>query len=220
MSRNHPHTPPSEGGDRCFQPSPWTRGGEGGVRNDIFAYPTESFYALGVDATNPVAIRQLFRVKHREPGKPIALIAANLAQVKKYFVMSKDEERLARKYWPGALTILLRPKKTIASQALTPLSPPSDEGGNEGGRRVRRIGVRIPAHAQARKLALWMGVPITATSANLSGQPPTKSPRVLKQYFPDILQVHGRCGRQKIPSTIIRVDQTNITILRHGAVRL
>jgi hypothetical protein len=99
-----------------------------------FLYPTESFYALGVKATNRLAVEQLFRIKQREPGKPIALIAANLQQVRKFFIMSKTEERLARQFWPGSLTMLLKPKRTIQSIALG----------------AKKIGVRVPAHVTRR----------------------------------------------------------------------
>jgi len=188
----------------------------------IFAYPTESFYALGADATNPQAIRQLFRVKHREAGKPIALIAGDLQQVKKFFYLSAAELKLAMKYWPGALTILLKPKKAVAADALFPTTPSRHSARHPSlfRRGFKRIGVRIPAHAQARKLALKMGAPITATSANVSGQPPTKSLRKVQKDFPGILVMPGRCGQATKPSTVVRVNRNNIIVLRAGAVKI
>lgn len=210
------------------------------TRSDrIFAYPTESFYALGADATDSRAIKQLFRMKHRETGKPIALIAADLKQVKRFFYLSAAELRLTKKYWPpfgaaqgrGALTILLRPKKAIATRALlgttpsrqsarhpslTTPSPLLSKEGVGGG----RIGVRVPAHTGARRLAQRVGGPITATSANLSGQTPTKSAIRVKQQFPDIMMLPGKCGRSIKPSTIIMVIKGQIKILRPGATIL
>lgn len=168
----------------------------------IVAFPTESFYALGVPANDVLAIKKLFALKKRESGKPIALIAADLAQVKKFFVMSKAETQLAKQHWPGPLTILLTPKKTIAAKALG----------------AKKIGVRVPAHTVARRLAERAGAPLTATSANISGQPPTKSARVVKRNFPGILVAPGRCGKQSLPSTIVELKNTNIHILRPGAV--
>ncbi len=168
----------------------------------VFAYPTESFYALGADATDSKAIQELFRVKHREPGKPIALIAADLLQVKQFFFMTKAEERLAEQYWPGPLTILLQPKTKIAARALG----------------ACRIGVRVPRHAGARNLAKNIGAPITATSANISGQAPTKSLHKVKQTFPGILIMAGDCGRATKPSTVISMTKTKLQILRPGAI--
>ena len=173
-------------------------------RPSVFAYPTESFYALGVKATDAKAIRQLFRVKRREKNKPIALVAANLAQVKRFFKLSPFELVIAKMFWPGGLTILLSPKKSIAARALG----------------ATRIGVRVPAHAGARRLAAKLGVPITASSANISGQLPTKSATRVKKDFPGILVIPGRCGRQRLPSTVIATHETHIHIIRQGSVNL
>lgn len=170
----------------------------------IQAYPTESFFAFGVPANDSTAIRQLFHIKKREPWKPIALVAANLAQVEKFFVLNEKERALAKKYWPGPLTLLLQPKSTIDAKALG----------------AKKIGVRVPSHAVARALAKKLGAPITATSANRSGEPPTKSRRALKREFPDILIVPGRCGRQSQPSTIIDVRGTELHIIRQGSVHV
>lgn len=196
----------------------------------IFAYPTESFYALGVPATAAKAIQQLFRLKHREPNKPIALIAADIAQVKKFFYVSPAELRLMKKYWPGALTILLRPKTpssprpssgrrgVIAVSALLGLTSPSPLLTLRRG--PARVGVRVPDHAPARELALECGAPITATSANISGQPPTKSARKLKRDFPDIMIVPERCGKEHLPSTVVEIINNKIIIHRQGSLNL
>lgn len=195
----------------------------------IIGYPTESFFALGVPATDAKAIQQLFHVKHREQNKPVALIAANLAQVKKFFYVSPAEFRLMKKYWPGALTILLRPKPEIAARALVGTTPSGRPAGDpslekEGtlrkSRRPLRVGVRVPAHAGARRLAAAAAAPITATSANISGQSPTKSVRKLKRDFPGILIVSGRCGQERLPSTVVEIVRNKIIIHRQGSVHV
>ncbi|MBI3572835.1 MAG: threonylcarbamoyl-AMP synthase [Candidatus Kerfeldbacteria bacterium] len=186
------------------------------LKGDLVAYPTESFYALGVDATNKKATQRLFRTKHREKGKPIALIASDLAQVQRYFHTSPEELKLMKKYWPGSLTIVLRPKKKIAAKVLAPTTPQPllrEEG-------AARIGVRVPNHTSARRLAARAGAPITATSANISGQPPTKLARVIKQTFPDILIMPGRCGQQRKPSTVVQIIKHKLIIHRQGAAHV
>lgn len=208
-------------------------------RGNIVAYPTESFYALGVDATNAKAIQRLFRVKYREKGKPIALVAADMKQVKKFFYVSTIELRLAKKYWPGVLTILLRPKPPttpasghpssgrrggIAVRALLGLTTPAfgHPSLKKEGRLLSpcRIGVRVPAHAGARRLAKIAGGPLTATSANISGQPPTKSAAKVKRDFPGILIWPGRCGQQRLPSTVIEIVKNKIITHRLGSLNL
>jgi len=176
-------------------------------RGHIIAFPTESFYALGVDATNDDAIRALFSAKLRMRNKPVALIAGNSKQVMKYLRLNRHELILAKKHWPGPFTMIVQPRKKrtgIQTKALGAVA----------------IGVRVPAHAGARRLALAAGVPITATSANISGQPPTKSPRTVARVFPDILILTGRCGKQRKPSTVVQIKGKYLTLIRQGAARV
>lgn len=170
----------------------------------IIAFATESFYALGAAATNEEAIKALFRAKKRERNKPVALIAADIVQVGKYFHVSPAERELMEKHWPGSLTILLKPRAVIAARALG----------------ATRIGVRVPNHAAARKLARRIDIPLTATSANFSKKPPTKSAHKVKQDFPGILVFGAPCGRQTKPSTIVRVYANKIKVLRSGAINV
>lgn len=173
-------------------------------RGGLVGYPTESFFALGADATNAHAIRLIYTVKAREIGKPIALIASDLRQVKRFFAMSSTEERLAKRHWPGALTIVLQPRKMIAARALG----------------ASRIGVRVPPHATARKLAKELGRPITATSLNVAGQPPMKSRAMAARKFFGLALTPGRCGSATRPSTVVAIQRGQPIVLRSGAVRV
>ncbi len=193
------------------------RGGYGAAlrRGDVLAYPTESFFAFGADSTNAQAVKKVFALKGRG-NKPIALIAGSMKQVERFFFMTDAERRIARHYWPGALTLLLAPK------APTPSGSPSGRGRGIAARALgaRRIGVRVPGHALARRLALAAGVPLTATSANSSGRPPTKSPGVIRRRFPAIMVVRGRCGRSTRPSTVVEVRKSVVRLIRSGAVTI
>lgn len=173
----------------------------------IVAFPTESFWALGVDATNPDAIRMLYKKKLRMRNKPIALVAADVNQVKKYLRLNPAETVLAKKHWPGPLTMILQPRKQKRGLQTTALG-------------AARIGVRVPAHAVARQLAKLAGVPITATSANVSAESPTKSARRLQYIFPLMPMVRGRCGNQRKPSTVVISRGTYFKIIRPGAINL
>ncbi|MBI4089993.1 MAG: L-threonylcarbamoyladenylate synthase [Candidatus Kerfeldbacteria bacterium] len=194
------------------------------IRNGgVVVYPTESFYALGANATNAQAVSKIFSLKRRDQ-KPIALVAGNWQQVERFFMMNKAEQSLGHRYWPGALTVLLKPKRKIAADALLGTTPPRSRSASGHPFLERRghigVGVRVPAHAQARTLALAVGVPITATSANLSGRPPTKSAAKVRGDFPGILIVPGRCGRQRLPSTVASIQAGRVRTVRPGAVIL
>ena len=179
-------------------------------RGGLVGFPTESFFALGADATNSAAIKLIYTVKGREPGKPIALIASDIQQVRKFFVLSGDELKLAQQHWPGALTLLLRPKalssgrRGIAARALN----------------SKKIGVRVPAHVAARALAKALGRPVTATSLNISGQSATKSRRITDRDFPGLQVLSGTCGFATKPSTVVEVLNGKMHILRAGSVRV
>lgn len=213
-------------------------------KGQVVAYPTESFYALGADATNPEAIGKLFAMKKREAKKPIALIAADIAQVHKYFYVSPSEMAMAKKYWPGPLTMLLQPKvptgkrvthndkRYIAIQALG-VAPAKTVRTNQGvigdmvesfktGALLRTVtvGVRVPGHARARHLAKLAGVPITATSANLTGSLATKKDTAVRRRWPTLPIMKGSCGRLKKPSTVLEVVDPNIKVHRQGAVKI
>ncbi|MBI2984248.1 MAG: L-threonylcarbamoyladenylate synthase [Candidatus Kerfeldbacteria bacterium] len=194
---------------------------------EVILFPTESFYALGADATNGRAVKKIFRLKSRARGKPIAVMCGSWRQIKQYFVMNKTERQFARQNWPGPVTLLLKPRRQVAAAALAPVvSSPTlssarrGSGGGQGRGRHIRIGVRIPAHARARKLALSVGAPITATSANRTGRPPTKSAAAVRRAFPGMMIMPGRCGRQRRPSTVIEIRHGQIVVLRPGALTL
>lgn len=123
----------------------------------IIAFPTETFYGLGVDPFNPVAVERLFAVKGREPDKPIPIIIDELKRADEIIgVLSPDSRTLVGKFWPGPLTLLFAATSRMSS-ALT---------GGTG-----KIGIRIPSHPVALRLLRAAGQPITATSANRSGEP-------------------------------------------------
>ena len=124
-------------------------------------FPTETFYGVAVDAMNPRALSKLFEFKGRDPDKPVALIAADLEMVAR--VVSEIPPaamRLARQFWPGPLTMVL-PARARLSAALT---------NREGG-----VGIRISPHPIALELVRRLGSPLTATSANLAGEPPART---------------------------------------------
>jgi L-threonylcarbamoyladenylate synthase len=123
----------------------------------IIAYPTETFYGLGVDPFNPAAVGRLFAVKGREPGKPIPIIIDELSRAEGIVgIISQESRTLIGKFWPGPLTLLF-----VASSRLS-----SELTGGTG-----KVGIRIPSHSIALRLLRAAGQPITATSANLSGEP-------------------------------------------------
>jgi L-threonylcarbamoyladenylate synthase len=172
----------------------------------VVAAPTETAYGLLADAVSSVAVVRVVKLKGRERGKPIALIAPSLAMVRRYFRLSKAEQRLAKKFWPGPLTLVLKPKKRFP-RAVT----------GAGG----YVGVRVPKDAWLRKLVTAFGKPLTATSANRSGKPALYSgSAVQKELGARGLRHLVDAGqlKRRPTSTVVRVRGSHLIVFREGAV--
>jgi len=173
----------------------------------LVVYPTETFYAIGADPRQPNALAAIVRVKGREPDKPIALIASDTASA---FAIAReipaDARLLAETFWPGALTLVL-PARAGLNEALI---------GPSGG-----IGVRISPHPAARALALAVGGLLTATSANLSGQPPARTLQEAQQSLREQISVYldGGVLSSDAPSTVVEfAEDGSFRIVRPGVI--
>lgn len=177
----------------------------------IIAFPTETVYGLGCDATSAVAARRVYHMKQRERNKTLQLIAGSLAQVKAVSKLGYWERMLVSRYWPGPLTLLVsvRPEAHVSSFAI-----------QDG-----RIGIRVTSDPFLQKLLRVYGKPIAATSANRSGETPARSGREVMKIFqartgPDLLIDMGRLLKRQ-PSTVASTDSSGrVSVLRQGSVRL
>ena len=173
---------------------------------ELVVYPTETLYALGADARNPEALARLVALKGREPGKPIALIAADLAMATELVQSFPTPAlRLARRFWPGPLTLVL-PARAGLSEVLL-----NDTGG---------VGIRVPDHWIARTLSARLGSPLTATSANLAGGVPATTLAAARAALGEGVAVYlegGELGRQAA-STVMDFHDGRLRVLRAGAI--
>jgi L-threonylcarbamoyladenylate synthase len=171
----------------------------------LVGYPTETFYGLGADPRNAEAVERLFVAKGRASAVAIPLLAADRDQVDRAGRLSLLGRRLADRFWPGPLALILEADPSIA----TPV---------HAGRGT--IAIRISAHPVARALAAQFGGAITATSANLSHEPAVTDARELAFLFGDRIPVVLDGGRTPggLPSTIVDVTGTEPRLVRAGAV--
>jgi len=173
-------------------------------RGGVVAYPTETFYGLGVLAADAAAVERLLAAKGRPEGKPLPLLAADLAQVEGVARLDGLARRLAGALWPGPLTLLL--------PAAPGLHPAIAGGGT--------VGVRITSHPVAAALARLAGGALVATSANLAGQPPVACAADLA---PDLvaridLVLDGGPTPGGLPSTVVALQGGRPVLVRAGAV--
>ncbi len=177
-------------------------------KGGIVAYPTESFYALGIIAYNEAALKRLYQLKKRPVEKAVPLIIGN-KDVLKSIVKSipQQAEELMKKYWPGPLTIIFDAEDNLP-KLLT---------GNRN-----KIAVRIPGKSFALHLARAANFPITATSANISNKPPAQSAEEVINYFGENIDlvVNGPKTPGGEPSTIIDATISPLKVLRKGSILL
>jgi len=173
---------------------------------DLVIYPTETFYGIGADPFAPGALDKLFALKGREAAKTVALIAHDAAAA---FALAsevpKSARTLAAAFWPGPLTLVMPARADL----------PAALAGPGGG-----VGVRVSSHPIARAIAGGLGRPITATSANLAGEPPAATVAAVRAEFGDKVKVmlDGGTLAGGAPSTLVACDGAGWRILRAGAI--
>ena len=170
----------------------------------VVAYPTDTVYGLAVDPRSDGAVRRLFELKGRPESSAFTLIAAELEQVRAVAEMTAHAERLATRWWPGPLTIVLRANAVLARATLA--------GGTT-------VGVRVPDHAVAIAIARDAAFCITATSANKSGEAAASSADAVRSALPEVdAIVDAGASRGGAPSTIVDASGRDVALLRAGAV--
>lgn len=175
-------------------------------RGRIIAYPTETFYGLGVHALNPKAVEKLFAIKGRPPEKPVTLIIKDRQELKD--IASEIPAKAALlmdRYWPGPLTLVLKASEKIPSLITA---------------STGTIGVRVSSNPIAQRLAFEFGSAITATSANPSEKPPAKDAASCAEYFNGAIDVvidGGKLSAEK-GSTIVDATGTEIKLIREGVI--
>lgn len=178
-------------------------------KGGVVAYPTETVYGLAVDARNPEAVARLLALKGRDEGRGISVLVTDLAMATPLVAGGIDEGalRLAARFWPGPLTIVLPSAEGLAPALLGP----------SGG-----IGLRCSSDAWAAALVEAFGAPLTSTSANVSGEPPARSGAEARTAFassaepPFVLDGGPRTSSEV--STVVEFAKGRATLLRAGAI--
>jgi L-threonylcarbamoyladenylate synthase len=174
-------------------------------RGGIVVYPTETFYGLGALARDVAALDRLAHAKLRPEGKPLPLLGADRAQVEEVAILGGLAERLAARFWPGPLTLVLPARPGLAA-AITAGSG--------------TVGIRVPGSEVARALAARAGGPLVSTSANLSGGPPPARVEeldpALRAAVDHVLDAGATPGG--LPSTVVEVTPEGVRLVRGGAI--
>jgi L-threonylcarbamoyladenylate synthase len=176
------------------------------LEDAVAAYPTETFYALGAAAFSRTAVEKVYRLKRRDTGKPLSVIASDLDMVGEISAsLPPAFKALAGEFWPGPLTLVLPASAGLPEFLLGP---------------GRTIAVRIPPRPWLRALVREVSEPLTATSANLSGEKELADPAEVAAVFQGKIDmiVDGGPAPGGAPSTIVDLTSPEPRILRIGMI--
>lgn len=177
-------------------------------RGEVIVFPTETLYGLGADALNFSAVEQVFQLKGRDANNPFPVLISDRAMLDSLVAAIPPlAEKLIARFWPGPLTLVLPARADIPRPLVN----------RRGG-----IGVRLSSQPIATELVRLLGRPLTATSANPSGQPGAHTVAQARNYFTGKIAIYVDGGELTSPtgSTVAAVEKDKLKIIRAGDVSL
>lgn len=173
----------------------------------VLGMPTDTFYGLAADPYNLRAVERVYEIKSRLKHKPLSLLIENVDQAEEFAKpLSDDFHILARRFWPGPLTII------VPAASHLPLKVTANTG---------NVALRVPAAEIPLAVVRAAGIPITATSANLSGAAECTTAEQVRDQLKDRIPliVDGGKSPRSVPSTIVHfTDDGSWSVLREGAI--
>ncbi|MFZ0012819.1 MAG: L-threonylcarbamoyladenylate synthase [Acidimicrobiia bacterium] len=171
---------------------------------EVIGIPTDTVYGIGADPFNLEAVARLFDLKGRPEHKPVGVLVGNFDQAEEIADIYDEAAHLARTHWPGALTLVVRPKVVMADWV--------------GDKALQTVGVRMPDHPVARELLIEFG-PLAVTSANESGGAEAMSHVEARRIFGDRIRVYLEgTAPGGAASTVIDATGARLVVLRKGPV--
>ena len=178
-------------------------------RGGVIVYPTDTVYGLGANACDWYAVEQVFKIKKRPFSRPLPIIARNIKWVAELAFVPPKLEKILSEIWPGPTTVIL-PKKEVIPSIVTA--------------KRKSVGIRIPDYILTDKLLGRFGYPLTATSANISGEEATGDIKKIIEMFhneiwkPDLILDAGVLPSCE-PSTILDLTTIKPKIVRVGPTK-
>lgn len=176
------------------------------ARGGLIAYPTDTFYGLGVNPRNREAVRRLFSIKQRVANQPILLLLKDIEEVGRWAEPAgTTAKELMARHWPGPLTLVLKARADVLPELTA---------------GTGTIGLRVPGNALTRKVLEAVGGALTGTSANRSGAKDARTAPEVSEYFGDAVDLilDGGPAPGSKPSTIVDVSGRTPRLIRRGAV--
>lgn len=174
-------------------------------RDQVIVLPTDTLYALAADTFSAIAVENIYAMKQRRVEQALPLMAASLQQVQQFARLDPVAHKLALRFWPGPLTLVLPARSSL------PVHARAADG---------TVAVRVPAHNFCRDVAAALRRPLTATSTNISGSPPAARVEEIAATIRDAVALIFDEGesRGSQPSTIVRATQHGLVLIREGQI--
>ena len=171
----------------------------------VIGFRTDTFYGLGADPFNANAIQKIRALKGREETKPILLLISDDSEVDRFIQQAEFFKLVARDHWPAPLTLIGVARAEVPAELTA---------------GTKSLGVRLPDDEDVRALVRACGGALTATSANVSGQPPARTAKEVENYFPagiDLIVDGGEVTATEA-STVLDVSGSKALLVREGAI--
>lgn len=189
-----------------LSPDDIKRVGQAAKACKIVAFPTDTVYGLGSTGLVKAAARKIYQIKGRPSTKPLPILVDSIEAAKKYVEWTPAADALARKFWPGALTLVLKP---------------TEEGRLLTFAEYQTVAIRVPAHDELRAIIAASGAPWCSTSANLSEAPPAKTGAEVVAQFQGVVDfiVDGGPASGGAESSVVDATTLPVRVLREGALK-
>ena len=180
-------------------------------KGGVVMYPTDTAYGLAADIEGGAGIENIFKIKGRIKQKTLPLIAGSRAMADKYVNWTPMGKKMAQKFWPGPLTLVLESRIMNFESKIC----------RKYVIRQGKIAIRVPDNKIAQMISKKLGRPITSTSANISGKNECYSvaeflnQAIGKKWLPDLILDAGKLPKRK-PSTIVDATKDQIIVIRKG----
>jgi L-threonylcarbamoyladenylate synthase len=179
----------------------------------IIGLATETVFGVVADAAQSGAVQALYAAKGRNEAVPLQILVPDRAIAEELGHFSEAAYRLAARYWPGPLTLVV-PLRRSARELLAPEI--------FGTQEELKIGIRVPAHPVPQALLRAYGAPLAASSANLSGEPAAKTAHEADAALGTALAciLDGPCDPTSLASSVVDASTTPVRVLREGALSI
>lgn len=174
----------------------------------VVIFPTDTAFGIGCRVDREVSVERLFKIRERPRNKPVPVLCSDMQMIKKYAAeLSEETIKLMERYWPGALTVVVKAKKGMLLDLVT--------GGTD------TVGLRIPNEKMLHGIIERIGIPLIGTSANFHGQP---TPYAFDAVNDGLIKltdgiIYGET-KVKRESTVVDCTGKKWNILRQGAIKL